>query len=64
MTARIAPDTRPLLTLAEAAERLRVSEKTLTRWIRSGALAAHKVGRQWRISETDLAHFLKAHWTG
>lgn len=36
--------TSPWLTRAEAAERLRVSPKTIDRWTREGRLTKHKVG--------------------
>ena len=49
-----------LLTIAEAAERLRVNPKTLRRWIAGGDLAAYRVGRQWRITEDQLTQFLRA----
>lgn len=39
---------RPL-TVALAAKRERVSERTIMRWLKSGELQAHKVGREWRI---------------
>ena len=53
-----------LLTIAEAAERLRVNPKTLRRWIAGDELAAYRVGRQWRISEDQLMIFLRARFRG
>lgn len=47
-----------LLTLKEVAERLRVSERSVFRYIHSGKLVASKIG-YWRISEKDLKDFLK-----
>lgn len=47
-----------LLTLAEVAKNLRVSERTLFRYIKSGKLRAYRIG-QWRISQKDLKKFLK-----
>jgi excisionase family DNA binding protein len=38
---------------------LGVDRRTIYRWIESGELVAHKFGRQWRISKTDLETFLK-----
>lgn len=43
-----------LLTTAEAARALRVSQKTVLRLVRSGQLRAHKIGRSWRIRRSDL----------
>jgi excisionase family DNA binding protein len=37
-----------------AAEMLHVSTLTLRKWLRSGQLTGIKVGRQWRIRESDL----------
>jgi excisionase family DNA binding protein len=47
------------LTLKEAAERLRVSERSMFRYIHGGRLKATKIG-YWRISEKDLVNFIKA----
>lgn len=43
-----------LYTLQEVAKILKVSERTLYRWIKDGKLKAHKVGRNWRVKEEDL----------
>lgn len=47
-----------LLTLKETAKILRVSERTIMRYLKSRKLKASKVGR-WRIKESDLEKFLK-----
>jgi len=47
------------LTLREAAKYLRVSERSLYRYISDGRLKATKVG-YWRISENDLQAFINA----
>ena len=46
-----------LLTLKETAKILRVSERTVMRYLKSGKLKASKVG-VWRIRESDLERFL------
>jgi|APSaa5957512535_1039671.scaffolds.fasta_scaffold396958_1 excisionase family DNA binding protein len=51
----------PLLSIAQVAERLGISDKTVRRWIKSGDLIAHRLGAQWRISEADLSLFLQTH---
>ncbi|MGB7949304.1 MAG: helix-turn-helix domain-containing protein [Candidatus Binatia bacterium] len=48
-----------LLTLAEAANILQVSTRTLQRMIRSGDLPAFKVGGQWRVRETQLRQWVE-----
>ncbi len=47
-----------LLTLKEAAQILRVSERTIMRYLKSGKLKGSKLG-QWRIKESDLENFLR-----
>ena len=47
-----------LLTISQTAQHLQVSEKTIRRWIWGGELIAHRIGRQWRISEADLQAFV------
>ena len=53
-----------LLTIREVAEYLRVDPKTVRRLIEDGEMAAHKIGRQWRISESDLKKYLRDRWRG
>jgi excisionase family DNA binding protein len=36
----------------------RTSQKTVRRWLNSGMLPFHRLGRQLRIAETDLLAFL------
>ena len=47
-----------LLTIKEVAKYLRVSERSVLRYIEAGRLKATKVG-YWRIKESDLEKFLK-----
>lgn len=46
-------------TIPETAERLKVSPKTVRRWIAQGKLKVHRFGKQLRIEETDLAAFIE-----
>lgn len=47
-----------LLTIEEVAEILRVSERSVNRYIVSGKLKASKIG-WWRIKQSDLDKFLE-----
>jgi excisionase family DNA binding protein len=44
-----------MLTVPEAARRVRRNPETVRRWIREGKLRARKIGTQHVIEETDLA---------
>jgi excisionase family DNA binding protein len=48
-------------TVAEAAEAVDVSTRTVRRWIKSGELAAHYFGAVVRIAESDLKAFIARH---
>jgi excisionase family DNA binding protein len=48
------------LTIDEAAEYLKVSRKTMTRWIADGTVKAARIGRVWRISRSEINRLLKA----
>ena len=54
---------RPLLTLHEVAELLKVKEATVRTWINNRMLRAVKFGREWRVSHKDLEAFVSAHAT-
>jgi excisionase family DNA binding protein len=53
------PVPEQLLTINEAAEFLRVSEKTIRRWIKARELTAAQLGSQWRIRPRDLDLFVR-----
>ena len=61
MTRQSSPLPAPerLLTIPEAAELLRVSVKTIRRWISCHELPAAKLGLQWRIRPQDLHRFVR-----
>lgn len=48
-----------IFTPEEVALKLTVSPKTVKDWLRSGKLRGVKVGRLWRVRESDLEIFLK-----
>ncbi len=50
-----------LLTPAQVADRLQIHERTVTRWLRGGYLRGFKLGKEWRISPTDLSAFMEEH---
>ena len=48
------------LTVEEAALALQVNTDTVRRWLRQGELKGRKLGRIWRIAQSDLASVGKA----
>lgn len=48
------------LKVAEVCVLLRVTSKTVRRWIADGSLPSTKTGRDWRIARSDLRAFLAA----
>ena len=53
-----------LMSIDDVAHTLGVSPRTVKRRIADGDLAAHKVGRQWRIAISDLEGYLRKHRFG
>jgi len=49
-----------ILTVEEAARKLKVSPKTIYRAVEKGELRASRIGRTLRIRETDLVEYLEA----
>jgi excisionase family DNA binding protein len=47
-----------LLTIDEAAAKLKLKSATVRTWIRQGKLKAVKFGRIWRIKAEDLEDFI------
>ncbi|MGE3703175.1 MAG: helix-turn-helix domain-containing protein [Hyphomicrobiaceae bacterium] len=47
-------------TVPEVADRYKMDDRTIWRWVAAGKLRAHKFGRAVRISEQDLLDFEKA----
>ena len=48
----------PLLTVGEVAATMRVSSMTVYRLIKGGELAAIRVGKNYRIRESDVNRYL------
>ena len=48
-----------LLTPPQVAARLQVNERTVTQWLRKGHLRGFKIGKEWRVSKSDLDAFLE-----
>jgi excisionase family DNA binding protein len=55
----VGPEALDLLPMAEVAERLRVSEKTVARMIRQGVFTKLKVGSLIRIDPVEVAAYIK-----
>ena len=56
---RRGPATLPrLLTVPEAADALKVCERTIWRWIKAREIETHRLGRAVRIAEDELVRFL------
>ncbi len=45
------------MTTQQAAERLGTTRRVVQRWIQQGRLTAEKNGRDWYITEADVAAF-------
>jgi len=55
----VGPEALDLLTMAEVAERLRLSEKTIARMIRQGVFTKLKVGSLVRIDEAEVVAYIR-----
>ena len=51
-------DANEYLKLQEIADKYRVNQMTVRRWIKAGHLPAMKVGKQYRIQQSDVDAFL------
>jgi excisionase family DNA binding protein len=52
------PSVGPLLTVAEVADMLRVSNMTVYRLIKAGDISALRVGKNYRIRQQELEDYL------
>lgn len=57
-----APGLPRLLTLKEVANFLRIHPRTAYRLVQDGALAAIRVGTQWRVTEEALHEYVSRGW--
>ncbi len=48
-----------LLTVAEVAEYLQVSTKTISRFIKAKKIRAFKIGKDWRFKMSDIEEYLE-----
>ena len=53
-----------MMTVRDIADRLCVSERTVRRWIASGKLRTHRLGRTVRVSDEDFRVFLAGSVSG
>ncbi len=51
---------RPMLTVHEVSDLLKVKESTVRTWIHEQSLRAAKFGRDWRVAQKDLESFVNA----
>jgi excisionase family DNA binding protein len=58
-TSRTSAAIERFLTVAEVAERLRVTERTVRNWISKGYLVAYRLDGVVRISSVDLDRFIE-----
>jgi excisionase family DNA binding protein len=66
MTGHNLPDVRPsttsrLLTIAEAADALRISRSSIYRLFDAGQLAWVQIGASRRVTSTEIERFIAAH---
>lgn len=47
-----------ILTVEQAAEKLQMSTKVVREYLRTGKMPGRKVGRAWRVLETDLEQWI------
>jgi|RhiMethySRZTD1v2_1073278.scaffolds.fasta_scaffold181038_4 excisionase family DNA binding protein len=48
-----------LFTPQDVAERLGMSKYTITEWLKTGRLRGVKIGKYWRVKESDLQAFIE-----
>lgn len=53
------PETMKLYTLQEAAEILKVTHRSIHRYMKDGRLESRKVGGRWRITQGAIENFIQ-----
>ena len=48
-----------MYTVYEVAETLKLDTETIRRYINSEKIRAYKIGKEWRIKESDLLEFIE-----
>ncbi len=54
---------KPLLTVKEVAEALRVTPHTVRQWCRQGKIRAFKLGKEYKIIRSDLEALIRERLT-
>lgn len=49
-----------VFTIEECAEILKVTKRTIYKYVKEGTLRASKVGRDWRVTDTAIRAFLES----
>ena len=48
-----------MYTVYEVAETLKLDAETIRRYINSKKIRAYKIGKEWRVKESDLLEFIE-----
>lgn len=49
-----------ILTVSQTAEKLQITEEVVREYLRTGKIPGRKVGKSWRVVETDLENWISA----
>ena len=49
-----------ILTVTQTAEKLQLSEEVIREYLRAGKIPGRKIGKSWRVVESDLEHWVSA----
>lgn len=48
-----------IMTIAQVANYLQISEITTYKWVNDGKIPAFKIGRHWRVKKEDLSELIE-----